>query len=241
MTASRIKKPIIRGGSIEVAYDATRWQLLENLRGKARVIMEALLSDGLDAIAHGSIARGDVGAQSDVDIVIPYVVPSFKVEVALEKAGLRVVRRLIAMATPNHALKAHLYLDELTTVTFPLVKLSSTERDFYRFGGEVTLNDLLKDARVPGVDKRLMLIEPTPKGHRETPIKGIEAEVARRLGVSIEIVLERERVLIKRDRVGRTGMYVKRDLAPYESFEEVLESLRDSDPAIKRLLKQREG
>ncbi|MEM1538444.1 MAG: nucleotidyltransferase domain-containing protein [Candidatus Nezhaarchaeales archaeon] len=240
MTASRIKKPVIRGGSVDVIYDDTRWCLLKKLRSKAEAIMKTLCDDGLNTIAHGSLARGDVDAQSDVDVVIPYVVPSFKVELALEKAGFHVIRRLITMATPYHALKAHLYLDELTTVTFPLVKLNPMERDFYRFGGEVTLDNLVKGVRVPGIDKRLMLIEPTPIGHREIPIRGIEAEVARKLGVSINVVLERERVLIRRDKIGRTGVYVKRYLMPHEGFEEVLESLADRDPAIKRLIKQRE-
>jgi len=63
-----------------------------------------------------------------------------------------------------------------------------------------------------------------------------EAEVDEKLGVSVDIVKERVYVLTRRDESGRTGVYLKRRLAPHESFEEVLRRLRDEDPAIRKLL-----
>jgi predicted nucleotidyltransferase len=229
-------KPVLRGGAVEVVYDRERWRLLKELRARAVELMEALRSMGVESIVHGSVARGDVNHKSDVDVFIPYPLPSYRVEVALESRGLIPVERIIVMATPFNAIKAHLFLDDVTSVTFPLVALTKVEREFYRFGGEIKLEDARSMVRVAGVDKRLMLIQPTEKGHVEEPIRGREAEVAERLGIGVEVVRERVRVLTRRDEVGRTGVYLKRRLAPHESFEEVLKALRDEDPAVRRLL-----
>lgn len=232
-------KPVLRGDAVEVVYKPWRWNLLRELRTRAAEVMRALEGGGVQAIVHGSVARGDVTYKSDVDVVIPHPIQSFKVEVILRSRGLAPVEKVVAMATPIHAIKAHLYLDERTCVTFPLVELTKLEREFYRFGGEVRLEDIEKGVRVAGVDKRLMLINPTPRGHVESPIRGREEEVARVLGVSVDIVKERVRVLIKRDEVGRTGIYLKRKLAVDECFEEVLVKLRDTDPVIRKLLASR--
>jgi len=232
-------KPVLRGDVIEVVYDRERWRLLERLRARAVEVMEPLKSVGVESIVHGSVARGDVNRKSDVDVFIPHPLPSFKVEGALESRGLIPVERVIVMATPFSAIKAHLFLGDGTSVTFPLVALTKVEREFYRFGGEVKLEDVKRMVRVAGVDKRLMLIEPTERGHVEEPIMGREAEVAGRLGIGVEVVMERVRVLTRRDEVGRTGVYLKRKLAPHESFEEVLKALRDEDPAVRRLLTMR--
>lgn len=232
-------KPILRGDAVEVVYEPWRWNLLKELRLRAAEVMRALEEGGMKTIVHGSVARGDVSPKSDVDVVIPDLVQSFKVEVALRSHGLHPVEKMIAMATPAHAVKAHIYLDEKTCITFPLVELTRLEREFYRFGGEVGLRDIEREVRVAGVDKRLMLITPTKRGHIESPVKGREEEVARALGVSVDIVRERVHVLVKRDEVGRTGIYLKRRLAADECFEEVLAKLRDADPAIRRLLVSR--
>ncbi|MEM4699427.1 MAG: nucleotidyltransferase domain-containing protein [Candidatus Nezhaarchaeales archaeon] len=232
-------KPVLRGDSVEVVYRPWRWSLLEGLRARAAEVMRALETSGIQAIVHGSVARGDVTHKSDIDVVIPHPIQSFKVEVALRSRGLVPVEKVVAMATPIHAIKAHLYLDERTCVTFPLVELTKLEREFYRFGGEIGLGDVERGVRVAGVDKRLMLISPTPRGHIESPIKGREEEVARLLGVSVDIVKERVRVLMRRDEVGRTGIYLKRKLAIDECFEEVLAKLRDADPAVRKLLASR--
>mgnify|MGYP000338937193 CR=1 FL=1 len=230
-------KPIKTGDIKEVIYSNNHWKLLEKLRSKAIKIMQILKARGLTPIIHGSIARGDVKPSSDIDIVIPYQVPSFKIETALEQAGIIPQQRMLVQATPKHVVKAHIQIDENTTITFPLMELRKLEREFYKFGGELTLDELLENKRVPGVDKRLMLIIPTEKGHLETPVIGREAEVARQLKVSIDIVNERVRVLTRRDEIGRTGVYLKRILTKNESFEEVLKKLVDQNPAIRRRMR----
>ena len=78
---------------------------------------------------------------------------------------------------------------------------------------------------MPGVDKRLMLIEPTPRGHVESPVAGREGQVARLLGVDTRIVTERVRTLERRRSVGRTGVFLKHTLEPGEGFGEALHRL----------------
>ncbi|HID16398.1 MAG TPA: hypothetical protein EYP16_06330 [Candidatus Atribacteria bacterium] len=230
-------KPVRKGDIREVIYSKEHWKLLEKLRRKAIKIMQILSNAGLKPIIHGSIARGDVKTTSDIDIVIPYQTPSFKIEATLEQAGINPQQRILVQATPKHAVKAHIQIDENTTITFPLMELRKLEREFYKFGGELTLEELLENKRVPGVDKRLILITPTEKGHLETPIIGREAEVAKKLNISIEIINERIRILTRRDEIGRTGVYLKRTLSKDESFEEVLKRLIDKDPAIRRRMR----
>lgn len=236
---SRRKKLVKVGDRIEVIYDEQRWRLLSELRGKAMEMMERLESLGLDSIVHGSIARGDVNPTSDIDIVIPYVVPSYRVEIITDELGVKPIKRLITQATPAHTIKAHLYLDERTIITFPLTSLTRHEREFYKFGGEVTLAELKEDKRVCGIDKRLKLIEPTPRGHYEEPIIGREIYAAAKVGISLDVVQERVKVLTRRDEVGRTGIYLKYETKPGESIEEALMTLASKDPALRRVLVSR--
>ena len=221
----------------ELAYSRARWAVLEVLREKAVRIMSALEGFRLRTLVHGSIARGDVNPNSDVDVFVAELASSFLVETALERAGLSVNARLLIQATPNYAMKAYIELDVGVSVSFPLMRMRRVEREFYKFGGEVDLNQLKKGARVAGVDKRLMLIEPTEKGHVESSVIGCEEVVARRLGVSTETVLDRVHTLLKRDEIGRTGVFVKRELAPDETFELALKRLTDENPAVRRRMR----
>jgi len=82
-----------------------------------------------------------------------------------------------------------------------------------------------------------MLIEPTPEGHVESTVAGREEEVANLLGVSVNTVLDRVRALLRRDEVGRTGVFIERELSPDETFELVLKKLADQNPAVRRRLK----
>jgi predicted nucleotidyltransferase len=158
-------KPTKQDEQKEVTYTGLRWQQLKELRKNAVWIMDALEAFHLRSLTHGSIARGDVKLGSDVDIFIPEIQSSFIVESALEKAKIPVNSRFIVQATPSYAMKAHIEIDETKTVSFPLMEMRRVEREFYRFGGEVNLAQLKANVRVAGVDKRLMLIEPTEKGH----------------------------------------------------------------------------
>ena len=42
---------------------------------------------------------------------------------------------------------------------------------------------------------------------------------------------------MKRDAVGRTGVFVKKELSPDETFEQALMSLSKENPAVRRKLK----
>ncbi len=231
------RKPIRISDRVKVVYDEKRWSLLKKLREKALKIMSILEKEGIPTIIHGSVARGDVNEESDIDIFIPLQVSPYRVELTLDKAGFNIYLREISQATPRHAIKGHIYLDELTLVTFPITELSHLEREFYKFGGELTLHDILRERRVPGVDKRLMLIIPTNYGHEEMSIIGREPEVARFLGISIDIVKERVFILTRRDEIGRTGVYIKRALAPDETFEGVLRELAREYPILRKKLR----
>jgi predicted nucleotidyltransferase len=230
------KKPLKRSEYKEVTYDAKHWTSLDKLREKTIPIMEALEEANLEAIVHGSIARGDVGKRSDIDIFLSNQPSTFRVEAALEKAHININRRLLIQATPTYAMKAHVEIDENMGVSFPLMNLRTVEREFYRFGGEATLEDLENDLRVVGVDKRLMLIEPTHEGHKENTIVGHEEHVAKLLGVSVETVLDRVHALLRRDEVGRTGVFLKKELVEDETFEMALNQLAKRNPAVRRRL-----
>ncbi len=231
-------KPTRREDYREIVYGSERWTLLKNLREKAVVLMDALDAFHLQSVVHGSIARGDVKASSDVDVFIPEVQNSFLVETAIEKAKIRVNSRLVVQATPLYAMKAHIEIDEQSSITFPLMAMRKVEREFYRFGGEVNLSQLKAELRVAGVDKRLMLIEPDAKGHVESSILGKEEFVAKTLGISVETVSDRVRALMKRDEVGRTGVFLKRELSADETFELALKRLSDYNPAVRRRMKK---
>jgi predicted nucleotidyltransferase len=227
-------KPSGQGEYKEVTYSNLRWELLKTLRRKAVWVMAALDAFHLRSFTHGSIARGDVKLGSDVDVFIPEVQNSFIVETALEKAKIPINNRLIVQATPSYAMKAHIEIDETTTISFPLMEMRRVEREFYRFGGEINLTELRTDLRVAGVDKRLMLIEPTEKGHVESSVVGGEEFAAKTLGVAVETVLDRVHALMKRDMVGRTGVFVKRELFADETFELALKKLSEQNPAVRR-------
>jgi predicted nucleotidyltransferase len=231
------KKPVRHAERVEVAYDKKRWKLLKQLRSKTVQVMEILDSCHLRSIVHGSIARGDVSETSDIDVFLADPPSSFVIETALERSGFQVYQRKIIQATPLYALKGYIELDSQTSLSFPLVKLRPVEKDFYRFGGEASLSTLKEEERVPGVDKRLMLIEPTKEGHVESAVVGQEEDVANRLGVSLNTVLDRVRALLRRDEVGRTGVYIEKELAPDETFEQAMKKLADQNPAVRRRIK----
>lgn len=220
-----------------IRYSENQWSILDNLRDSAKRIMSILKAGGVPTIIHGSIVRGDVSKKSDVDIMVLYPVSSFKIELLLEQEGnFSIIEKILAQATPNHAIKGHIYLSPEISVTFPLVELREREVGFYTFGGKLTNEELSNNLRKPGVDKRLSLIEPTDEGHIESPVIGRESHVAKTIGVPIEVVEERVRVLTRRDKVGRTGVFVKIEVAPWESFEDVLNNLAARNPAVRRRL-----
>ena len=231
------KKPVKRAERLEVVYDEGHWNVLGQLREKAVRLMGMLDGCHVRCVVHGSLARGDVSETSDIDVFLPSPPSSFVIETALERSGFRVSQRTIVQATPAYALKGYLWLDERTSLSFPLVKLRPVEKDFYRFSGEATLSTLRENERVVGVDKRLMLIEPTVKGHVESAVVGREEEAANLLGVSLNTVLDRVHALIRRDEVGRTGVFIQKELQPNQTFEQTMKKLADQNPAVRRRTK----
>jgi predicted nucleotidyltransferase len=231
------KKPVTRAERSEVIYNKKHWELLKELRSKAIQIIMALENSNILSIVHGSIARGDVSEKSDIDVFLSDPPSSFAIETALERVDICVNRRIVVQATPFYAVKGYIEVDKQQCVSFPLVKLRHVERDFYKFSGEASLLTLRNERRVSGVDKRLMLIEPTPKGHVESSIVGREETVSHLLGISLNTVLDRVHALLRRDKVGRTGVFIERELSPNETFEMVLKKLADQNPAVRRRLK----
>ncbi len=232
------KRPEVLHDIRTVVYDRSHWDLLGQLRSRATKIIHRIESSiAIQPMVHGSIARGDVSESSDIDVIIPMPVSSYRLELALGKS----LHRELVQATPSMVLKGHLYLEDNIVVSFPIFKLRPREEEFYQWGGVLNLKGLESGMRVPGVDKRLVLIEPSPAGHTEYGVIGHEHEVAKKLKVSVDIAKERVRVLTRRDNVGRTGVYLTRPLTESESFEEVAKQLQDSDPALRRTMDRREG
>jgi uncharacterized protein len=230
-------KPETRPETLKVDYTQERWRQLSQHRDRAKNLLSVLERREILAIVHGSIARGDVDKDSDVDVFIPDPPSSFQIETTLEQAKILPAIRTVIQATPLYAMKAYIEIDVATTVSFPLMALRRVEREFYHFSGEVMLAQLGAGTRVVGVDKRLMLIEPTETGHVESSILGREEQAAKKLGVAVETVLDRVRAIMKRDAVGRTGVFIKRELSPDETFELALKRLADENPAVRRRLK----
>lgn len=232
---TRVEKFIER----EVIYDNTHWELLKKKRATANKILKYLSRKGIKGFIFGSVARGDVHKNSDVEIIIPEHSLLSIVDIYLSQ-GLNVVEKEIIQATPNSALKVLFHLDNLTSVTVPFVPLNKLEFEFYKYGGKIELPSSLDPyKRVPGVDKRLCMIIPTPRGHIEFSIFNRETEVSKILGVSPELIGERKLMLTRRDRIGRTGVYLKIKLSPDEDIMKTLKLLRDTNPIVRRLLRAR--
>jgi predicted nucleotidyltransferase len=221
----------------EMIYSNQQWALFRAFRQKAIKIMTALEKANLRTFVHGSLARGDVSKESDIDVFIPTTPSSFIVENALERANFPLNARILIQATPNYAMKAYIEIDEKTNVSFPLMHMRSVERGFYEFGGEAKIVQLKSEIRVAGVNKKLLLIQPTVKGHIESSIIGLEESVANNLSISVETVRDRVQTLLRRNKVGRTGVFIKKELNINETFEMALKKLADTNPAVRRRMK----
>ena len=229
---------ILRAHDKVVEYTMQDWEILREKRNRAKFLLKIFIKESLSPFVIGSIARGDVHKDSDIDIVFPYVLSPFKVEYVLSLNGFENYFREIIMATPNDSLKMYIYLSELESISFPLSKLDKKTQEFYSFGGKVRYEQLKQDIRLPGIDKRLVLIEPLDNGHRETSIIGNEHVVAKKVNVSLDTVLEREKVLLKREKMGKTGVFVKKQIDIGESSEEVLKQLARNKRIVRKKLQE---
>ena len=222
---------------MEIRYEEGRWSLLRSLRDDAVQMMRPLTDRHLQPLAYGSIARGDVKLGSDVDIFVPATSSPTIIEATIEAAGYTPISREIIQATPTYAAKGYIHIKENRSYSFPLVELRPREQEFYGFAGTATFLQVQEGIRVSGVDKRLMLIEPTESGHIETPIQGREGDIAKKLGIGAAVIRDRVRILTRRDRVGRTGVYLKRSLSPNETFGDIYHKLGKTRPPLRRRLR----
>jgi predicted nucleotidyltransferase len=220
-------------------YDEEDWSLFKTLRRETRRMVKPLTETHIDPIVYGSVARGDVSSNSDIDVFIPNPPSPTLIESALLRKGFTTSKREIIQATPNYAVKGYIYLDEDRSYSFPLMKMRASESEFYGFAGKVDRFQLLSKIRVAGVNKELMLIEPTETGHVESEIRGRVGIVAKKLNIDVRIVRERIRTLERREEYGRTGIFVERVLDYDESFGQVMEELRKEYPGIRRRLRKK--
>jgi predicted nucleotidyltransferase len=233
-----VREKVVRDASSRlVEYDSARWDLLEGLRARAAQVHRQLPGESL---TYGSVARGDVHQGSDVDIVVIDPPASYMIELAFGGTD-HIIERRLTIASPGSVPKANVVLSDGTHLSWALLPPKDREQDFHRFGGAIDATTAGPKERVPGVSKRLLLIEPVPEGHRETGVIGAEVEVARALGLPLEVVSERVRVLNRRDSVGRTGVFRSIVLEDGQTFEQVLAALSDSTPAIRRQVRYRGG
>ncbi|MFO7797213.1 MAG: nucleotidyltransferase domain-containing protein [Promethearchaeati archaeon] len=218
----------------KVKYSKKHWKLLEEKRKQAKKLLKLFKKNNLFPFVYGSVARGDVDQYSDIDIIFLHKIPTYKIDFILNQNNYENYRRELIMATPGDSIKLYIYLNELTAITIPLTKLYKTSLEFYDFGGKINYEHLINNERVPGIDKRLVLINPLPKGHEELSILNNESIAAKKVGVSIDTINERKRVLLRREEHGRTGVFLKRELSLEESPEAVLTKLARENSIIRR-------
>jgi len=231
------KENILRDHYYSIIYSKEDWALLESKRKKATYFLEILAE--FKPCIFGSVARGNVHDLSDIDIIIAQPISPFQIEFTLNKHGFNNYFREIIMATPKDSIKLYIYLSELESITIPLTKFSKSIEEFYSFGGKLNLVQLNNKIRVPGIDKRLVLIKPTLEGHEEMSIIGNEHIAAKDVGISVRTVNERISVLSKREKYGKTGVFLKRELEINESTEEVLNKLATEKSIVRKKLYQR--
>jgi hypothetical protein len=216
---------------VQIEYTEEQWKLFNEKRKRAKEILESLYYRGIKGYAYGSIARGDVRKTSDIDIIV------FEPNI-LELDLLEADHKYIIQATPISTPKAYISLnpEETEVISFPLSKLKKDEEEFYYFGGLVSLEDIINGVRKPGINKELKLIIPNKNGHEEIPLKGNEDYATRLLKISITTINEREKLLMKREDKGRTGVFLKYELATNENFEEAIRELSRRNKFFRRAL-----
>ena len=230
------KEKILREHYQSHIYSKNQWELIKFKRKRAIELLNIFVTAGYNPYIYGSIARGDVHEESDLDIIFLQLVSSYQIEYILNKNGISNYFREIIMATPNDSLKLYIYLNELESITVPLSKLDINSIEFYDFGGKVSLNQLKAHLRVPGVDKRLVMIKPNHEGHEEYSIIGNEHIAAKELKISLNTIKERVNVLLKREKYGRTGVFLKKVIYIQESTEEVLKKLSNENSIVRKKL-----
>lgn len=220
----------------EEVYAEDRWRILKRKRERGIHVLEILRKRGINGFVFGSVARGDVNEESDVDVVILdcSLPPSLIEELLSSNLGDPYYREIV-QASPRSVPKYHIHFDNELVVSLPLGTVKMREREFYKFGGSLGLEEMRMDMRVPGVNKELKLVYPVRYGHLLFPVVGYESLVAKFLGIDVDTVEERVRVLTKRRTIGKTGLYASYRLMPGEPVEEAISRLR----GIKKWMDER--
>ncbi|MHA1620076.1 MAG: nucleotidyltransferase domain-containing protein [Promethearchaeota archaeon] len=219
-------------------YTQSHWDLFNNFRSQALEVGSMLSSAGFEILIYGSIARGDINPKSDIDILVKDRIPSFRLEYVFEEDNLRYSRKYLVQSTPNDVIKVVYEFDPLVHIVLFLSKLPSSGYDFYHFGGALTFEDLSNPStiRKPGVNKELFLIEPTKDGHVESQLVDRQLEAPKILGVSNRMIQQRIRVLHRRKKIGRTGVFLHQDLGQDENPETILHELAKTNRLIRKRL-----
>jgi predicted nucleotidyltransferase len=228
------KEKILRNYYKKIVYNEEFLALLKSKRENAINLLNLFYKEGLNPVVHGSVARGDVHEASDVDIIFFKEIPPFKIEYILYKNGFKNYFREIIMATPLDSIKLYIHLSELEAITLPLSRINKNYNYFYNFGGIIDLKQLKSDERVPGIDKRLVLIKPYFEGHEEYSVIGNEQIAAKEVGISLNFLNQRKKVLLRREKFGRTGVFLKRKIQLEETTESVLRKLANQKPIIRK-------
>ncbi|MCF2139176.1 MAG: nucleotidyltransferase domain-containing protein [Candidatus Lokiarchaeota archaeon] len=219
-------------------YSQAHWNLLQTFRSRAIKIVSYLEKAGFPTLTYGSIARGDISVQSDIDILLLTHLPSYQLELALDASSYKIIRKYLVQSTPNDLIKLVYELPENIHLIILMTKLSSLGYDFYNFGGALTSNELTQNIRKPGVNKDLLLIEPTPDGHISSPIIDRQDEIAKILGISDQMVRQRIRVLQRRKKKGRTGVFLHQELELDENAEARLYQIARVNRLVRRRLEK---
>ncbi|MBP1358046.1 MAG: nucleotidyltransferase domain-containing protein [Sulfolobus sp.] len=188
----------------------------------------------MDGFVYGSIARGDVHKDSDIDVIV------FNPNI-LKLDLINADHKFIVQATPFSTPKAYISLDtdEKEVISFPLSKLKKDEIEFYWFGGLLSLEELRKDKRVPGVNKKLILIIPTQDGHEEIELKKNEDYASKILKISVDTIRERENLLKKRVERGHSGVFLTYYLSGEESIEDAMRILSKNNKYFRRAIESK--
>ncbi|GAG36225.1 unnamed protein product, partial [marine sediment metagenome] len=130
------RNKILRDYFNTVVFSKDHLKLLQEKRERSKILLDMFVKEGLNPFIYGSIARGDIHEDSDIDIVIVQSIASYQIEIILERNGYNNYFREILMATPRDTVKLYIYLNELESITIPLSKFDKKSIEFYDFGGK---------------------------------------------------------------------------------------------------------
>jgi len=217
-----------------VIYSEEHWEILNALRRRAVEVLTCLEALRPEPCVVGSVARGDVHKDSDIDIFFEEEVAPSIVLTRMDICRLELLWYEVIWASPSTAVKLVFQLGFNVKITVPLSPLTPAEKEFPLYAGRVFLADIRRGQRVPGVNKFLQFIQPTREGHIEWYIVGREEEVARRLGVSLATVLERKHFRLKRLREGKSGFIVHGKFDPSYPVEKAVRELAEKNSLLRR-------